>query len=87
MRRSREAIYAQILEVCAVGAGKTRIVYQANLNFRTVRPHLKFLINKGWINMEEKEAEVEGVKHEIYRTTPKGLEFMEIYKEMRKALS
>jgi predicted transcriptional regulator len=35
MRRSREEIVSEILDVCLNGANKTRIVYQANLNFRS----------------------------------------------------
>ena len=40
MKRSRDLIISQILFICAKGANKTRIVYQANLNFRTVDPYL-----------------------------------------------
>jgi predicted transcriptional regulator len=44
MKRSRGEIVAQILDVCKAGANKTRIVYQANLNFRNVDPYLETLI-------------------------------------------
>ena len=33
MKRSKDDIIAQILSVCSEGAGKTKIVYQANLNY------------------------------------------------------
>ena len=46
MKRSREAIITEILEVCEEGATKTRIVYQVNLNFHTVIPYLDLLIKK-----------------------------------------
>jgi predicted transcriptional regulator len=44
MKRSRDLIISQILYICTHGANKTRIVYQANLNFRTVDPYLKLLM-------------------------------------------
>ena len=50
MKRSKDLIISQILLVCAKGANKTRIVYQANLNFRTVDPYLKLLMERGLIN-------------------------------------
>ena len=50
MKRSKDLIISQILLVCAKGANKTKIVYQANLNFRTVDPYLKLLMERGLIN-------------------------------------
>jgi predicted transcriptional regulator len=51
MRRTKEMIISQILDVCTDGgAHKTKIVYQANLNFGTVKPHLELLTNNGMIN-------------------------------------
>lgn len=44
MKRSRQEIISQILEICTKGASKTKIVYQANLNFKTVNPYLELLI-------------------------------------------
>jgi len=53
MRRSREEIVSEILDVCLNGANKTRIVYQANLNFRTVNPYLDLLIEKNLIKVSQ----------------------------------
>ena len=48
LRRSRDLIIAQILSLCqGDGAGKTRIVYQVNLNFKTANVHLDLLLKKG----------------------------------------
>jgi hypothetical protein len=44
MKRSRQEIITQILEICMNGASKTKIVYQANLNFKMVNPYLDLLI-------------------------------------------
>ena len=43
MKRSKDAIISQVLDICMNGASKTRIVYQANLNFRTVIPYIELL--------------------------------------------
>ena len=43
-KRSKHTIISQILGICRDGASKTRIVYQANLNFRTVNPYIELLI-------------------------------------------
>jgi predicted transcriptional regulator len=70
MKRSREEIIAQILNVCKMSANKTRIVYQANLNFRTVDPYLKTLIRNELI-------EVRLGKHVLYETTQRGSNLLE----------
>lgn len=80
MKRSRHAIISQILEVCCNGASKTRIVYQANLNFRTVDPYIKLLITKGLI-------ESENGKTILYKTTNKGLRLRESFKQIDGRLS
>jgi predicted transcriptional regulator len=70
MKRSRGEIIAQILNVCKMSANKTRIVYQANLNFRTVDPYLKTLIRNELI-------EVRPGKHVLYETTQRGSNLLE----------
>lgn len=73
MKRSREAIITEILEVCSEGATKTRIVYQVNLNFHTVIPYLNLLINRGMIERSENDPG-------IYKTTPVGIK---LHKELK----
>ena len=65
-RRSKDQIIAQILVTCQEeSVNKTKVVYQANLNFRTVVPYLDQLISKGLL-------EVSAGKFPLYRTTAKG---------------
>jgi len=65
-RRSKDQIIAQILATCQEeNANKTKVVYQANLNFRTVVPYLDQLITKGLL-------EASADKFPLYRTTAKG---------------
>jgi len=69
MKRSREVIIADILEICCSGASKTRIVYQANLNFHTVIPYLDLLIKKGMIIRTENNPI-------IFNTTSNGIKLL-----------
>jgi predicted transcriptional regulator len=67
MKRNKQQIFSEILEICRNGANKTRIVYQANLNFRTVNPYLKILIERHLINIDQGE----------YQTTQDGMNLLE----------
>jgi predicted transcriptional regulator len=64
-KRSRDQIIAKILDTCMDGANKTKIVYQANLNFRTINPPLDLLLEKGLLEATPGERV-------IYRTTKAG---------------
>ncbi len=79
MKRSRDLIISQILFICAEGANKTRIVYQANLNFRTVDPYLKLLTERGLINAKEEPSL-------IYETTEKGTEVLGSLKAIQREI-
>jgi predicted transcriptional regulator len=65
MKRNREEIISQILNVCRHGAIKTRVVYQANLNFKTVEPYLALLVKNNLL-------EVQNGEKRMYETTQKG---------------
>jgi len=80
MKRSREEIFAQILNVCKNGASKTKVVYQANLNFRTVNPYLKTLIGSNLIEVREG-------KKVLYETTQKGENLLEAIGRVNDELS
>jgi predicted transcriptional regulator len=70
MKRSKYVIISQILNVCKGGANKTKIVYQANLNFRTVLPYIDLLIKNGLL-------EVKQGKNLSYETTDKGISLLD----------
>jgi predicted transcriptional regulator len=80
MKRSRDVIISQILDICAKGASKTRIVYQANLNFRTINPYLDLLTKNGLINVKKEQTL-------IYETTPRGLDLLDNFKQIQNELS
>ena len=81
MKRSRDIIISKILDICTNGAHKTKIVYQANLNFRTVNPYLELLIKNGMINAQEERNLV------VYETTIRGLALFDNYKQIQVGLS
>ena len=65
-KRNRDQINAQILSLCQEDAtSKTRIVYQVNLNFKTVKDHLDLLLDKGLLEAIPGE-------HIMYKTTSAG---------------
>ena len=66
MKRNRNEIISEILNICIKGSSKTRVVYQANLNFRTVDPYLQLLIKNELIKVQQG-------RHAIYETTEKGI--------------
>ena len=80
MKRSRDMIISQILDICINGAGKTKIVYQANLNFRTINPYIELLTKNGLINVKKEQTI-------IYKTTPKGLDLLDNFKQIQSELS
>ena len=82
MKRSRQEIISQILEICMNinGASKTKIVYQANLNFKTVNPYLDLLIKNGLIMVNEKQVT-------LYETTQEGKSLLERLQKVHGELS
>ena len=79
MKRSREEIVSKILDVCLNGANKTKIVYQANLNFRTINPYLDLLIEKNLIKVSKGQIL-------LYETTPQGIDMLEGIKGVHNGL-
>jgi predicted transcriptional regulator len=79
-KREKDQIIVQILDTCREGANKTKIVYQANLNFRTINPPLDLLLEKGFLEATPGEMV-------IYRTTHAGERAMETLREARAIYS
>ena len=76
MKRSRREIITEILEICRDGANKTRIVYGANLNFRTATQYLQGLIDNHLIDVDLGK----------YQTTKKGISLLERVNQVNKQL-
>ena len=73
-------IISQILDICIDGASKTKIVYQANLNFRTINPYFDLLTKNGLINVKKEQTI-------IYKTTPRGLNLLDNFRQIQNELS
>ncbi len=80
MKRSRHTIISQVLNICIGGASKTKIVYQANLNFRTVNPYIELLTKNGLINIRNGSTV-------IYETTEKGKALLDSIRQVQNELS
>ena len=81
MRRSKDQITEEILETCKEPAGKTKIVYQCNLNFHTVNIHLQRLINASLLKSSG------SADHPSYRITARGIEVLEHINVLRDLLA
>ncbi|MFA5308090.1 MAG: winged helix-turn-helix domain-containing protein [Dehalococcoidales bacterium] len=49
-RRSNIEIIADMLRVGENGAGKTEIMYTANLSYSQIQKYLDYLVNQGFVN-------------------------------------
>ena len=49
-RRDATRVIHDILRLASDGLPKTRIINQANLNFRIARSYLEFLVDKGYLS-------------------------------------
>jgi predicted transcriptional regulator len=76
MRRSRQRIIYEILQICRNGVNKTTIVYQANINFRSVKSYLQVLIENHLIDANQGE----------YQTTLKGISLLETLNQVEEQL-
>ena len=76
MRRGRFEIIGDILSLAKDGAGKTTIVYRANLNFNVVNRYLRLLIQEGLISPADGSARK-------LKTTEKGLLYLKAYENLR----
>ncbi len=79
-RRDKLYIIAEILEIAKEGVLKTQIMYRANLSFTQLNNYLKLMEKMNLI-----DKKVENGK-EFYKATPKGLEFLQRYREITELL-
>jgi predicted transcriptional regulator len=52
-RRSNIEIISEMLRIGANGAGKTEIMYSANMSYRQIQKYLKFMVAQGLIDRIE----------------------------------
>lgn len=80
-RRSYIRLIEEILIEALDGATKTRIVYNANLNFKVLHKYMRLLLSSGLI------VEVNNSNgKKVYKTTEKGRAFLEHLASLNKLL-
>ena len=79
-RRDKLYIMSEILEIAKDGALKTQIMYRANLSFTQLNDYLEFMLE---IHLLEK---IKRNDKDIYRSTRKGLDFLERYRHITELL-
>jgi len=80
-RRDRLYIMAEILDIARDGALKTQIMYKANLSFSQLNTYLKLLLETQLLEILKRNRKT------IYKTTKRGVEYMQSYKEVIETLS
>jgi predicted transcriptional regulator len=76
-RRSSFEIIYNILCEARQGINKTRLVYKTNLNFHVMQRYIEFLMTKELLCIEYKP-------HVKYKTTEKGLKYIESFEHMTR---
>jgi predicted transcriptional regulator len=70
-RRSDIKIIADMLRVGEKGAGKTEIMYTANMSYSQIQKYLDYLVNQGFINKVELDNTMVA-----YQVTESGLKLL-----------
>lgn len=81
--RGRMDIIADILGEAKPGIRKTRIMYMCNLSFRQLSVYLDFLLKRKFLAVVTSLEE----NSRFYKTTKKGLAFLEAYKNLQAVIS
>jgi predicted transcriptional regulator len=83
-RRDRHDIVAEILKTAKKGGIKTHIMYKAKLSYSQINAYLQILVEKGFLEnttVSEKRHSVT-----VYRTTPKGILYVDNLEAVNKLL-
>ena len=78
-RRNSIDISANILSIALDGAKKSHIVYGSNTNFKVAEKYLKSLQEAGLIAFPS-------INERIFRTTPKGKDYLHRYENLTNYL-
>lgn len=80
-RRSDVEIIADMLEVGENGAGKTEIMYSANMSYRQIQKYLGFLVASGFIDTMKM-----GNPSVTYQITDSGLRLLQLINTIKEML-
>ena len=79
-RRDRLHIIAEILVIAKDGSLKTQVMYRANLSFAQLNEYLNFLLKRELLKVNADN------KKTFYKTTSKGVKYLENYEEISNLL-
>jgi len=80
-RRSDVEIIADMLKVGENGAGKTEIMYGANMSYAQIQKYLGYLMAQGFINKMKM-----GNPSVTYQVTDSGLKLLELISSIKEML-
>lgn len=80
-RRSDIEIIADMLKVGENGAGKTEIMYSANMSYRQIQKYLGYLVAHGFIDRIKM-----GNPSVTYQVTENGVKLLEIISSLKEML-
>lgn len=80
-RRSDIEIIADMLKVGENGAGKTQIMYSANMSYRQIQKYLGYLVGAGYIDKMKM-----GNPSVTYQVTDSGLKLLQLINNIKVML-
>ena len=80
-RRDRLFIMTEILTIAKEGSLKTHIMYKANMSFAQISEYLSLLLDLNLLQADE------NLKRTIFKTTEKGLRYLQSYSEIIELLN
>jgi len=81
-RRDRHDIAVEILRTAVDGKIKTHIMYKAKLSYAQLNEYIQLLLDKGLLeNITIRQRRMD---KKVYKTTHKGLEFIESFETVRR---
>ena len=80
-RRSDIEIIADMLEIGENGAGKTKIMYNANMSYSQIQKYLGYLMAQGFVDKMKL-----GKPSVTYQVTDSGLKLLELISSIKEML-
>lgn len=86
-RRSQLEIISDVLNACLEGANKTKIVYDANLNFTRLNKYLSTLLSLGFVELSiVYRGKNNPALNVLYKTSKAGVRFLNDCLNMQEML-
>jgi predicted transcriptional regulator len=78
VQRDRISIIVDVLEAARQGMPKTQIMYRVNLDYKTLNQYVELLLKNELLSKI--------LNKRIYKTTDRGIDFLECYHEVMELL-